>query len=195
MADEDLKLNLGAGSKRIPGFLNVDYSPECSPDLVMNLEVTPWAFKTDSVSHVIMSHVLEHIGQTPESFIAIMTELYRICRHDAVIDIIVPHHAHDNFYSDPTHVRAVTLMTLALFDKENNLQWRAIGVPNSPLALQSGVNFKIVKSQNMVAEETLEDLRRLKEKDPFLHDMFVKYGRNIISSVYLQVRVVKEDAV
>jgi predicted SAM-dependent methyltransferase len=86
-----LKLNQGVGIKRVPGFINVDYSPECSPDVVMNLDETPGSFDTDSVSHIILSHVLEHLGQTPSSFLSIMKELYRICKNEAVIDITVPH--------------------------------------------------------------------------------------------------------
>jgi hypothetical protein len=150
MVEKGLKLNLGSGVRRIPGFVNVDYSSECSPDIVMNLEETPWSFDTASVSHIVMSHVLEHLGQTPASFLSIMKELYRICQNDAVIEITVPHPAHDDFISDPTHVRAITPQLLALFDKEENLRWRAMGAANSPLALQCGVNFKILKFEQQI---------------------------------------------
>jgi predicted SAM-dependent methyltransferase len=80
VVEQDLKLNLGSGVKRIPGFLNVDYSSECSPDIVMNLEETPWSFETDSVSHIIMSHVREHLGRTPDGFLSIMKELKNYIR-------------------------------------------------------------------------------------------------------------------
>jgi hypothetical protein len=191
MVDTDLKLNLGSGVKRIPGFINVDYSPECSPDIVMNLEETPWSFDTDSVSHITMFHVLEHLGQTPASFLSIMKELYRICKDNAMIEIVVPHPAHDNFLSDPTHVRAITPQTLALFDKDQNLRWRAAGVANSPLALQCGVNFKIAKLQNHVPPSQVEELSDLEKKDPLLARMFLQFGRNVVSETYIQLRVIK----
>jgi len=191
MLERDLKLNLGSGTKRIPGFLNIDYSSECSPDIVMNLEEIPWRFDTDSVSHIIMNHVLEHIGQTSATFLGIMKELYRVCRNDAVIDITVPHHAHDNFFSDPTHVRAVTKMTLELFDRELNLHWRSLGGANSPLALQCGVNFKIMKTEYRVEDKISKDLEFLKAQESDLYNLFIKYGRNIISEVYFQLRVIK----
>jgi methyltransferase family protein len=144
MGNAPLKLNLGSGTKRIDGFLNVDHSEECKPDIVMNLEQVPYDFADNSVSHIIMSHVLEHLGQTPQNFLAIMRELYRICRDGALLDITVPHPSHDHFLSDPTHVRPITPGTLALFDREENLRWRQIGATNTPRALQCGVNFKII---------------------------------------------------
>ena len=49
-----------------------------------------------------------------------MKELYRICKNNSIIDIVVPHPRHDDFLSDPTHVRPITDMTLSLYDKELN---------------------------------------------------------------------------
>lgn len=186
-----LKLNLGSGDKRIDGFVNVDYSEECKPDIVMNLEETPWSFEDNSVSHIILNHVLEHLGQTPKSFLAIMKELYRICRNDAIIDITVPHPFHDNFVSDPTHVRTITPMTLALFDREQNLEWRKMGAANSPLALQCGVNFKIIDFKNHLEQIPMDLMKKLNSKDPFLAELFFNFGRNIISETSFRLKVIK----
>ena len=186
-----LKLNLGSGAKRIEGFLNVDYSSECNPDILLDLETTPWDFPDNAASHVIMSHVLEHLGQTPRAFLAIMQELYRICRNEAVIEITVPHPAHDNFLSDPTHVRPITPMTLALFDREQNLRWRAAGSANSPLALQCGVDFRIVEFQNRLDPPAMSALKQLEERDLMLAQSFFNFGRNLISEIWFKLRVVK----
>ncbi len=118
MLTPPLKLNLGSGIKRIDGFLNVDHSAECNPDIVLDLETFPWSFNSNSVVHVVMNHSMEHVGQTPEKFLQIMQELYRVCRHDAVLDITVPNPSHDSFTADPTHVRPILPLTLALFDRQ-----------------------------------------------------------------------------
>jgi hypothetical protein len=183
MSNSKRKLNLGSGDKRIEGFLNVDYSEECSPDFVVNLEETPWPFETGSVSHIVMNHSLEHIGQTPGSFINIMKELYRICSDKALIEIAVPHPSHENFDSDPTHVRAITPMTLALFDRAQNLEWRKAGAANSPLALQTGVNFRIIQTENRMDQPVRQKMLELHKRDPLLADILINHGRNIFSEI------------
>jgi SAM-dependent methyltransferase len=138
-----MKLNLGCGQNRMEGYLNTDREASVRPDLVMDLESFPWPFEDNSVEAVVANHVLEHVGARAEVFIRIMQELYRVCRPGAEIRIAVPHPRHDNFFDDPTHVRAVTPMTLALFSKENCLRWKEQGASNSPLALYAGVDFAL----------------------------------------------------
>ena len=47
----------------------------------------PWPWPTDSVDEILLRHALEHIGESTETFLRIMQELYRVCRHSAVINI------------------------------------------------------------------------------------------------------------
>ena len=63
-----MKLNLGCGFNKQDGFLNVDKFNTCNPDLVMDMEVTPWEFNTDDVDEVLLNHCLEHIGQDVDFF-------------------------------------------------------------------------------------------------------------------------------
>lgn len=185
------KLNLGSGDKRIDGFVSVDYSAECQPDVVADLETTPWPFDSDSTCHIVMNHVLEHIGQTPRAFLLIMQELYRICADGAIIEVTVPHHAHENFYSDPTHVRPITPMTMALFDRDENLRWRAAKAANSPLALQCGVNFKLLEVQNRLDASVHALVGELQKQNSALADLLINHGRNVISEVYMKLKVIK----
>jgi hypothetical protein len=186
-----MKLNLGSGTKRIAGYVNVDHSAECNPDIVMDLETVPWDFPDNAVSHIVMSHVLEHLGQTPQAFLAIMQELYRICRDGAEIEITVPHPFHDDFVSDPTHVRPITPMTLSLFDREKNLQWRKQGAANSTLALQCGVDFRITDFKNRLEPPAMSALQQLEQRDMMLAQSFFNFGRNLISEMWFKLKVIK----
>ena len=71
-----MKLNLGCGNNKLDGFVNVDNQAVCSPDMLIDLEVFPWPFKGNSIDEIIMSHVLEHLGQTNEIYLNIIKEIY-----------------------------------------------------------------------------------------------------------------------
>jgi hypothetical protein len=103
-----LRLNLGSGRHRLPGFLTVDHNEHAgSVDIVHDLERLPWPFEESSVVEVVMDHVLEHLEDT----IATIQELYRICADGAVLRIRVPHFSCN--WTHPGHKRA---MGVGLFD-------------------------------------------------------------------------------
>jgi hypothetical protein len=188
-----LKLNLGCGFKRLAGYLNVDSVPDCHPDQVVNLEQLPWPWADNSVDEVQLIHVLEHLGRDPQVFIGIMQQLYRICQSGTAIHIIVPHHRHDNFYSDPTHVRPVTPLGLMLFDRAQCEAWVAGGYANTPLALYCGVDFVTESVQHDVEERWLArlhsgDITQAQLDDAALHQS------NVITQTRFLLRVRKADS-
>ena len=140
-----LRLNLGCGAKKLPGFVNVDKFGE--PDLKFDLEVFPWPWDDNSVAEILLNHTLEHLGQTPSVFLGIMTQMYRVCRNEALIMIAVPHPRHDNFIADPTHVRPITPFGLSLFSQRLNRQWVAAGASNTPLGIYLGVDYELVETR------------------------------------------------
>jgi hypothetical protein len=89
--------------------------------------------------------VLEHLGRDPQVYLAIMRELWRVCRHGAHIHIVVPHPRHDHYLNDPTHIRAITPDGLALFSARLNREWRAAGTSNSTLGLDLGIDLEVVR--------------------------------------------------
>src|SRR6056300_185430 len=126
-----VKLNLGCGSKKLDGYINIDKYDTYKPDIIHDLEKFPYPFKDNSVNEILLSHVLEHVGQNPDIFNNIIKELYRICTHCTLITIIVPHPRHDDFISDPTHVRPITVLGLSLYDRELNKKWEKNENPNT----------------------------------------------------------------
>jgi hypothetical protein len=55
-----MKLNMGCGFNKREGYLNLDLSPECHPNLVCDLESLPWPWKDDSVDQVLFNHCDAH---------------------------------------------------------------------------------------------------------------------------------------
>lgn len=138
-----MKLNMGCGYHKAEGYINVDRSPGCGPDQVVDLERLPWPWPDDSAEEVVFYHCLEHLGRDPDTFLAMFSELYRVCAPEALVRVVVPHPRHDNFINDPTHVRIITPRLLTLFSKKENDRWKAEGFANTPLAHQLGVDFEL----------------------------------------------------
>jgi hypothetical protein len=88
-----------------------------------------------------------------------MQELYRICAPDAVVSIEVPHPRCDNFMNDPTHVRPITPQILELFSKRKNQEWRALGLPNTPLATYIDVDFEMIAVEYVLTSHWLDRFR------------------------------------
>jgi SAM-dependent methyltransferase len=95
-----LKLNLGAGKSRIEGYLSVDSIPFEGLDVVADLK-NRWPWGENSVSHIHMSHALEHF--TGEERVHIFNEMYRVLAPGGQAYLIVPHWASQRAYGDFTH--------------------------------------------------------------------------------------------
>ena len=185
-----MKLNLGSGFKRYPKFLNVDIFKECNPDVLHDLEKTPYPFKDNSCDEILFNHSLEHIGQKPSIFLGIMKEIYRICQHEAIIRINVPHPRHDNFLSDPTHVRAITPLTLQLFDLEMNHKWQEMNAANSPFAMYLGVNYKLISTNIIVEEYYVNELNSKRIKNEELMKL-INERNNVATEYRFILKVIK----
>src|SRR5689334_5980472 len=83
-----LRLNLGSGQNPRQGFVNVDKFG--SPDVRHDLEKFPWPWPDNSACEIVMNHVLEHLGQQTDVFLAIVKELYRVCMNGAILRVNVP---------------------------------------------------------------------------------------------------------
>ncbi len=188
MSSEVIKLNLGSGSNPLDGYVNVDKFG--APDVCHDLEVFPWPWGDGSVSEVVMQHVLEHLGSSTDIFFGVIRELYRVCVDGAKIEIKVPHPRHDEFLSDPTHVRPITADSLVLFSKAKNREWAEQGIANSPLGLHLDVDFEIVSS-NFVLEE--DWLRRFNNKEISDVEVFqaIRQFNNVAKEIWITLVVRK----
>ena len=122
-----------------------------------------------------------------------MKEMYRVCEAGAVIHIAVPHPRHDNFISDPTHVRPVVPMTMQLFSKRNNLMWQELKAANSPLALYHEVDFEVIDTTFVLDEPYVSDLKAGKLAAEDLEPLMRQYN-NVASEIRMTLRVIKDSA-
>lgn len=80
-----MKIDFGCGHRTKRGFIGVDCDPNSPADVHYAGRVLP--FKDNSVDEVWSNHVLEHVENIWET----MSELHRICRDGAKIELCLPH--------------------------------------------------------------------------------------------------------
>lgn len=88
-------IDIGCGKVKLPGSIGIDYN---NGDIHHDLNVFPYPFEDNSFDVVYSRHCLEHLDR-PEK---VIEELYRICKPDGILDIIVPYFAGYDAYH-PTH--------------------------------------------------------------------------------------------
>jgi hypothetical protein len=186
--DTALKLNLGCGEHHKDGCINVDKYG--NPDVLHDLETFPWPWEDNSVQEVELNHVLEHLGESAAVYFGIIKELYRVCKAGARIHIGVPHHRHDDFLNDPTHVRVVTPDGLLLFSKAKNREWVAGGYANSPLGIYLDVDFEIESVNYTLDHVWSEKLDRKEITEEYIDQAFRNFN-NVVKEIRMVLRVVK----
>lgn len=182
-----MKINIGAGYKRYPGFLNVDSDTNCKPDYLVNLDdknlVLP--FDDNSVEYVIAHHILEHIG---DGYIKLLQELYRVCKPGAIIDIHVPHPTHEVFLNDPTHKRPITVEGFRLFSKKFNQLEIERGGASSTLGIMYDVDFELI--DYTFVHDSFYDSIKPKLSQEELQRLF-REALNVCIEIHIKVQVVK----
>lgn len=186
----NLKLNLGCGHNKKVGYINVDSALACEPDIVCDLEKTPWPWLDGSVSEVVFFHALEHMGEQSSVFLAIMQELYRVCAPNAVIHITVPHPRHDNFIGDPTHVRIITPKLMELFSRSNCDNWKKLGWSNTPFAHYLNVDFETTYAEVRLDEPYLSLLNSGQIKPDEMWKI-LNERNNVAAEFIIQLRAIK----
>ena len=179
---------MGCGLNKVNGYINIDKFQEAGPELLMDLELTPWEIESDCATEVVFHHSLEHMGADYKVFFSMIQELYRICKHEAIIRINAPHPRHDQFINDPTHVRIITPELMSLFSKRLNRQWSESGAPNSQLGLYLNVDFEFIDWQITVDDKYAELTTQMSVGE------ILNYARernNVISEYRIVVKAIK----
>lgn len=107
-----LKVNLGAGSDILAGYINHDLVKLPGIDVVHNLNQYPWPWADGSIDEIKMYDVLEHL----DDFMKAMEEMFRILTPGGRCRISVPYWNSWCAYADPTHKRGFHEITFRFFD-------------------------------------------------------------------------------
>ena len=114
-----MKINLGSGSKLLPGYINVDFN-NTDADVLHNLNKFPYAFEDNTVNEIIIDNCLEHL----DDVVAVMEELHRMLAPGGKLTVIVPYFRSIWAHIDPTHKQFFTVDTLSYFDVDHKYHHR-----------------------------------------------------------------------
>jgi len=92
-----IKIDLGSSFHKLPGYIGVDIMKAKGVDVYADAQNLP--FRDSSIDEIYSSHCIEHIDDQ----LAVIRELYRVCKPDALMRIIVPHFSNPCYYDDLTH--------------------------------------------------------------------------------------------
>lgn len=122
---QGIRLDIGCGENKNPGFVGIDILPLKGVDIVWDLEEFPWPLPDECVLTATASHVLEHINPHKGVFIKFMDEVWRILKPGAQFAFVVPHASSPGYQQDPTHVNMINETTMHYFDPDP--EFRTIG--------------------------------------------------------------------
>jgi hypothetical protein len=126
-----LKLDLGCGPNKAPGFYGVDQYAMSGVDLVLDLGDTTltWPWAEASVEEVRSSHFFEHLDQSQRTHF--LNELFRILIPGGKATLTTPYWASSRAYGDPSHAwPPIGEMTFFYANKE----WRRVNAPHTDAA-------------------------------------------------------------
>ena len=120
-----IRLDIGCGLNKQPGFVGMDIQPLSSVDIVQDWLSFPWILPDESVIQAIASHVVEHVprvtyrdGKSHWTFVEFMDEVWRVLKPDSQFAIVMPYCLSMGYYQDPTHVNPCNEVTWLYFDPE-----------------------------------------------------------------------------
>ncbi|MCL4458575.1 MAG: methyltransferase domain-containing protein [Chloroflexi bacterium] len=165
---QEIRIDLGCGNRKRPGHIGVDKHSLPGIDIVWDVE-NGLPFEDNCVDYIYSEFLFEHV----RNLIFLFQEVYRVCRHNAIVEIIVPYYASIGAFKDPTHVQFFTEETIRYFTTD---RWYG-----SDYGINT--NFEVVKI-------TYNYRRPFSGRLPFMW-LFRRYLWNVVHSMRLELRVVK----
>lgn len=95
-----MKLYLGAGNKRLGGYVHVDIQGVEGVDIMHDLSQLPWPWPDESATMMVAEDLVEHLAI---SLIQFCDEAWRVMQPGGELFIRTPHHSGDSSWIDPTH--------------------------------------------------------------------------------------------
>jgi len=190
ISDNLIKVELGCGKTKHEGYLGIDRFDLPGVDIVADLN-NGIPLDENKVDLILACHFLEHI----DNLYSIMEEIFRVCKHKAIVLILAPYHMQTTNYANFYHKQAFNEDTFRFFtndqftyidDKEyynpHALSWGLSQSDNS----SSSINFQILdmKFYYFPDYENLSEEEKRHSRKSFL---------NVCDQIYYALAINKSD--
>jgi SAM-dependent methyltransferase len=184
-----VRVDLGCGKKKEPGFVGIDRFPLPGVDIVADMNKgLPLA--DNSADYLVASHSLEHV----DDLIFTMQEIYRVCKHKALVCIVAPYYHTSANMANPFHKQAFNEHTPRFFTTSdwtpvNKLDYQSPGVPEWGLAesdnSKSTIDFRCLRMElfNFPQYRQLDENEKRRLRQSLL---------NVVDTIMYHFLVVKE---
>lgn len=168
-----VKVNLGCGRRKKPGYIGLDIIATDSADIVCDIEQGV-PLRDECVTAVYSNHFLEHV----EDVNFVMQEVYRVSKSEAKVTFLVPYYTSIGAFKDPTHRSFFTEETFKYF---SSFQWEWFDY-------RFGVNFQIER----IGYTYLRPFGRLGRLLPSaLMYPFRRFLWNVVHTMIVELKVIK----
>lgn len=129
VVSEPLRLDIGCGINKRPGFIGIDQYKLPGVDVVMDVRKA-WTYADNSVEEIHCSQFLEHL--TALERVNFFNEAYRVLIPDGKLTVITPHWASNRAYGDFTHQWPPVAEMLYYYV---NREWRLSQAPHNDISV------------------------------------------------------------
>jgi SAM-dependent methyltransferase len=100
-------LDLGCGDNKAVGSIGIDHKTFKGVDVIWDLNILPYPYKSNSIDKIIMDDILEHL----EKPLDVLEECYRILKKEGILKIKTVYWNHKYSSSDFTHLHSFSEIT------------------------------------------------------------------------------------
>lgn len=106
------KLNVGAGTKPLPGYENIDKFVLGNEFGVLRGDIEEGLdYPSESFDEILLDNVIEHLDDIPRA----LREIHRLLKPGGICRIVTPHFTSKSSWVDPTHRFHLSYFSLDYF--------------------------------------------------------------------------------
>lgn len=185
-----VRVDLGCGGVKRAGFIGIDRFPLPGVDIVADMN-KGLPLDDNSVDYLVASHSLEHA----DDIIFIMQEIYRVCKHKALVCIVAPYYHTSLNMANPFHKQVFNEHTPRFFTTSHHtlIDKLDYDFPHAP-------NWGIAESDNSKCKMDFRCLRieffyfpQYRRLDENEKRKLRQTSINVVDQIMYHLLVVKED--